>query len=68
MWRFLYMLPAAHLWLNGDVKLRLIWGSLMHYGIFVLVCCAFCVLGNVLLTFLDELHLHLVKVEGGGFS
>ena len=42
--------PAAHWWLSGNVKLGLIWGSLMQYGIIVLVCCAFCMLGNVLLT------------------
>ena len=55
-------------WLSGNVKLGLIWGSPMHYSVFVLVCCAFCILGNVLLTFLEELHPHLVNVEGGGVS
>ena len=55
--------PVAHWWLSGNVKLGLIWGSLMHSGVFVLLCCAFCMLGNVLLTILEELHLHLV--EGG---
>ena len=62
-----HFVPAAHWWLSRNVKLGLIWGSLMHYGVFVLVCCAFCMLGNVLLTFLEELHLHLVKVEGRGY-
>ena len=39
--------PGAHWWLSGNVKLGLIWGSFGHWDIFVLVCCAFCMLGNV---------------------
>ena len=33
--------PAAHWWLSGNVKLGLIWGSVVHCDVFVLVCCAF---------------------------
>ena len=38
--------PAAHWWLSGNVKLGLIWGSVVHCDVFVLVCCAFCMLGT----------------------
>ena len=58
--------PAAHWWLSGNVKLGLIWGSVVHCDVFVLVCCAFCMLGNVHLMFLEVLDTHLVKVQGGG--
>ena len=58
--------PAAHWWLSGNVKLGLIWGSVLHCNVFVLVCCAFCMLGNVHLMFLEVLDTHLVKVQGGG--
>ena len=57
---------AAHWWLSGNVKLGLIWGSIVHCDVFVLVCCAFCMLGNVHLLFLEVLDTHLVKVQGGG--
>ena len=50
------------------MKLRLIWGSLSHSGVFVLVCCAFCMLSNVFLMFLEDLDTHLVKARGGGRS
>ena len=56
--------PAAHWWLSGNVKLGLIWGSNVHCDVFVLVCCAFCMLGNVHLEVLDT---HLFKVQGGGY-
>ena len=59
--------PAAHWWLSGNVKLGLIWGSVVHCDVFVLVCCAFCMLGNVHLMFLEVLNTHLVKVQGGGY-
>ena len=59
--------PAAHWWLSGNVKLGLIWGSVVHCDVFVLVCCAFCMLGNVHLMFLEVLDTHLVKVQGGGY-
>ena len=39
--------PAAHWWLSGNVKSGLIWGSVVQCNVFVLVCCAFCMLGNV---------------------
>ena len=58
--------PAAHWWLSGNVKLGLIWGSVVHCDVFVLVCCAFCMLGNVHLMFLEVSDTHLVKVQGGG--
>ena len=58
--------PAAHWWLSGNVKLGLIWGSVVLCDVFVLVCCAFCMLGNVHLLFLEVLDTHLVKVQGGG--
>ena len=58
---------AAHWWLSGNVKLGLIWGSVVHCDVFVLVCCAFCMLGNVHLMFLEVLDTHLVKVQGGGY-
>ena len=58
--------PAAHWWLSGNVKLGLIWGSVLHWDVFVLVCCVFCMLGNVHLMFLEVLDTHLVKVQGGG--
>ena len=64
--RYLYV-PAAHWWLSGNVKLGLIWGSVVHCDVFVLVCCAFCMLGNVHLMFLEVLDTHLVKVQGGGY-
>ena len=59
--------PAAHWWLSGNVKLGLIWGSVVHCDVFVLVCCAFCMLGNVHLMFLEVLDTHLFKVQGGGY-
>ena len=59
--------PAAHWWLSGNVKLGLSWGSVVHCDVFVLVCCAFCMLGNVHLMFLEVLDTHLVKVQGGGY-
>ena len=59
--------PAAHWWLSGNVKLGLIWGSVVHCDVFVLVCCAFCMLGNVHLMFLEVLDTHFVKVQGGGY-
>ena len=58
--------PAAHWWLSGNVKLGLIWGSAVHCDVFVLVCCAFCMLGNVHLMFLEVMDTHLVKVQGRG--
>ena len=58
--------PAAHWWLSGNVKLGLIWGSVVHCDVFVLVCCVFCMLGNVHLMFLEVLDTDLVKVQGGG--
>ena len=58
--------PVAHWWLSGNVKLGLIWGSFVHCDVFVLVCCAFCVLGNVHLMFFEVLDTHLVKVQGEG--
>ena len=50
------------------MKLGLIWGSIMHCDVFVLVCCAFCMLSNVFLMFLEDLDTHLVRLswEGGG--
>ena len=60
-------LPAAHWWLSGNVKLGLIWGSVVHCDVFVLVCCAFCMLGGVHLMFLEVLDTHLVEVQGGGY-
>ena len=63
---FVYVL-AAHWWLSGNVKLGLIWGSVVHCHVFVLVCCAFCMLGNVHLLFLEVLDTHLVKVQRGGY-
>ena len=57
---------AAHWWLSGNVKLGLIWGSVVHCDVFVLVCCGFCMLGNVHLIFLEVLDTHLVKVQRGG--
>ena len=57
---------AADWWLSGNVKVGLIWGSVMHCDVFVLVCCAFCMLGHVFLMFLEDLDTHLVKVQGGG--
>ena len=62
-----FIVPAAHWWLSGNVKLGLIWGSVVHCDVFVLVCCAFCMLGNVHLMFLEVLDTHLVKVQGGGY-
>ena len=59
--------PAAHWWVSGNVKLGLIGGSFVHCDVFVLVCCAFCMLGNVHSMFLEVLDTHLVKVQGGGF-
>ena len=61
-----FYVPAAHWWLSGNVKLGLIWASVVHCDVFVLVCCAFCMLGNVHLMFLEVLDTHLVKVQGGG--
>ena len=58
--------PAAHWRLSGNVKLGLIWGSVVHCNVFVLICCAVCMLGNVHLMFLEILDAHLVKVQGGG--
>ena len=58
-------LPAAHWWLSGNVKLGLIGSSVVHCDVCVLVCCAFCMLGNVHLMFLGVLDTQLVKVEGG---
>ena len=58
--------PAARWWLSGNVKLGLIWGSVVRGDIFVLVRCAFCMLGNVHLMFLEVLDAHLVQVQGGG--
>ena len=58
--------PAAHRWLSGNVKLGLIWDSVVHCDVLVLVCCALCMLGNVHLMFLEVLDTHLVKVQGGG--
>ena len=40
----MFYVPAAHWWLSGNVKLGLIWGSVVHCDVFVLVCCAFCML------------------------
>ena len=57
---------AAHWWLSENVKLGLIWGSVVHCDVFVLVCCDFCMLGNVHLLFLEVLDTHLVKVQRGG--
>ena len=48
------------------MKLGLIWGSVVHCDVFVLVCCAFCVLGDEHLPFLEVLDTHLVKVQRGG--
>ena len=48
------------------MKLGLIWGSFVHCDVFVLVCCAFYMLGNVHLMFLEVLGTRLVKVQGGG--
>ena len=59
--------PAAHWWLSGNVKLGLIWGSFVHCDVFVLVRCAFCMLGNVHLLFLEVLDTHLVKFHRGGY-
>ena len=59
--------PAAHWWLSENVKLGLIWGSFVHCDVFVLVCCAFCMLGNVHLMFLEVLDTHPVKVQGRGY-
>ena len=68
IWRLAVpIVPAAHWWLSGNVKLGLIWGSVVHCDVFVLVCCAFCMLGNVHLMFLEVLDTHLVKVQGGGY-
>ena len=61
------IVPAAHWWLSGNVKLGLIWGSVVHCDVFVLVCCAFCMPGNVHLMFLEVLDTQLVKVQGGGY-
>ena len=49
---------AAHWWLSGNVKLGLIWGSVVRCDVFVLVCCAFSMLGNVHLLFLLSLSRH----------
>ena len=38
----------------------------MHCDVFVLVCYAFCMLGNVHLLFLEVLDTDLVKVQKGG--
>ena len=47
--------------------MRLTWGSVMHCNVFVLVCCAFCMLSNMfLMFFLEDLDTHLVKNQGGG--
>ena len=48
------------------MKLGLIWDPVVHCDVFVLVCCAFCMLGNVHLMFLEVLDTHLVKVQGVG--
>ena len=40
----------------------------MHYGVFVRVCCAFCMLGNVLLAFLKNYTFNWLKLKGGGGS
>ena len=61
-----YHIPAADWWLSGNAKLGLIWGSIVHCNVFVLVCCVFCMLGNVHLMFLEVLETHLVKVQEGG--
>ena len=60
--------PAAHWWLSENVKLGLIWGSVVHCDVFVLVCCAFCVLGNVHFMLLEVSDTQFVKVQGGGYS
>ena len=39
----------------------------MHCGVFVRVCCAFCMLGNVPSTALGDSYLNLLKVEGLGY-
>ena len=56
---------AAHWWLSGNVKLGLFSGSVVHCDVFVLVCCAFCMLGNVHLMVLEVLDTHLVKFQRG---
>ena len=38
----------------------------MHCDVFVLVCCAFCMLRHVHSMFLEVLDTHLVRVQGGG--
>ena len=60
------IVPAAHWWLSGNVKLGLNWGLVVPCDVFVLVCCAFCMLGNVHLLFLEVLDTHLVKVQRWG--
>ena len=65
--RVLNVVLAAHWWLGGNVRLGLIGGSVVHCDVFVLVCCAFCILRNVHLMVLEDLDTHLVKVQGGGY-
>ena len=60
------IVPAAHWWLSGNVKLGLIWGSAVHCDVFELVCCVVCMLGNVHFMLLEILDAHLVKVQEGG--
>ena len=59
--------PAGHWWLGGNVKLGLILGSVVHCDVVVLVCCAFCMLGNVHVMFLEVSDTHMVKAQGGYF-
>ena len=58
--------PAIHWWLSGNVKLGLMWGSVVHWDVFVLVCCAFCMLGNVHLLFLEVFRYSLGQGSKGG--
>ena len=48
------------------MKLGLSCGSVVYCDVFVLLCCAFCMLGNVHLMLLELLDFHLVKVQGRG--
>ena len=59
-------MPAAHWWLSGHVKWGLIRGSVVRCDVFVLVCCAVCMRGNVHFMFLEGLDTRLVKVQGAG--
>ena len=60
------MYLRAHWWPSGNVQLWLIWSTFMHCDVFVLVCCAVCMLSNVFFMCLEDLDTHLVKVQGGG--